>query len=34
MKMRRKDRQMTEEFAWSVVDKCEYAVLGMTAEEL
>ena len=33
MKLRRKDRQMTEEFAWSVVDKCEYAVLAMTAED-
>ena len=30
--MRRKDRQMSEEFAWSVVDKCEYAVLSMIAE--
>ena len=31
--MRRKDRQMPEEFAWSVVDKCEYAFLAMTAED-
>lgn len=31
--MRRKDRQMPEEFAWEVVDKCEYAFLGMTAED-
>lgn len=31
--MRRKDRQMPEEFAWSVVDKCEYAFLAMTTEE-
>lgn len=32
MEMRRKDRQMPEEFAWGVVDKCDYAVLAMTAE--
>lgn len=32
VEMRRKDRQMTEEFAWEVVDKCEYAFLSMTAE--
>ena len=32
MEMRRKDRQMTEEFAWEVVDRCEYAVVAMTAE--
>ena len=31
--MRRKDRQMSEEFAWEVVDKCEYAFLSMTAED-
>ena len=31
--MRRKDRQMPEEFAWEVVDKCEYAFLAMTAED-
>ena len=29
--MRRKDRQMSESFALEVVDKCEYAVLSMTA---
>lgn len=33
IEMRRKDRQMPEEFAWEVVDKCEYAFLAMTAEE-
>ena len=33
MEMRRKDREMPEEFAWSVVDKCSYAVLAMTAED-
>ena len=33
MEMRRKDRQMPEEFAWEVVDKCEYAFLAMTAED-
>lgn len=33
MEMRRKDRQMPEEFAWQVVDKCEYAFLAMTAED-
>ena len=32
MEMRRKDRQMTEDFAWEVVDRCEYAVVAMTAE--
>ena len=32
MEMRRKDRQMPEEFAWEVVDRCEYAVVAMTAE--
>ena len=31
--MRRKDRQMPEEFAWDVVDQCEYAFLSMTAED-
>ena len=31
MEMRRKDRQMPEEFAWEVVDRCEYAVVAMTA---
>lgn len=31
--MRRKDRQMPEEFAWEVVDKCAYAFLAMTAED-
>lgn len=31
--MRRKDRQMPEEFAWEVVDKCEYAFLAMIAED-
>lgn len=31
--MRRKERQMPEEFAWAVVDKCEYAFLAMTAED-
>ena len=33
MEMRRKDRQMTEDFAWEVVDRCEYAVIAMTAED-
>nr|WP_325299307.1 pyridoxamine 5'-phosphate oxidase family protein [uncultured Dysosmobacter sp.] len=33
MEMRRKDRQMSEEFAWEVVDKCAYAFLAMTAED-
>ena len=33
MEMRRKDRQMSEEFAWEVLDKCEYAFLAMTAED-
>lgn len=28
--MRRKDREMPEEFALGVADKCEYAVLAMT----
>ena len=31
--MRRKDREMPEEFAWEVADKCEWAVLGMTDQE-
>jgi predicted GIY-YIG superfamily endonuclease/nitroimidazol reductase NimA-like FMN-containing flavoprotein (pyridoxamine 5'-phosphate oxidase superfamily) len=31
--MRRKDRQMPAEFAWEVVDKCEYAFLAMIAED-
>ena len=31
--MRRKERQITEEEAWAVVDKCEYAFLAMTAED-
>lgn len=31
--MRRKERQMPEEFAWEVVDQCEYAFLAMTAED-
>ena len=31
--MRRKDRQMPTEFAWDVVDKCEYAFLAMVAED-
>lgn len=33
MEMRRKDRQMSEEFAWQVVDQCEYAFLSMIAED-
>ena len=33
MEMRRKDRQMPEDFAWSVVDRCEYAFLAMVAED-
>lgn len=28
--MRRKDREMSKEFALSMADKCEYAVLSMT----
>lgn len=28
--MRRKDREMSEAFAWNVTDKCEWAVLGIT----
>ena len=31
--MRRKDREMDAEFARMIVDKCEYAVLGMTGPE-
>lgn len=31
--MRRKDREQTAEFAWGVVDTCEYAFLAMTAED-
>ena len=31
--MRRKERQIPEEEAWAVVDKCEYAFLAMTAED-
>ena len=31
--MRRKDRQLSEELAWQVVDQCEYAFLAMTAED-
>lgn len=30
--MRRKDREMSKEFALSVIDKCEYAVLGISDE--
>lgn len=33
VEMRRKDRQMPVEFAWNVVDSCEYAVLTVTAED-
>ena len=33
MEMRRKDRQMPEEFAWDVADRCEYAFLSMIAED-
>lgn len=32
VQMRRKDREMPTEFAWSVVDRCEYAFLSMTDE--
>ena len=28
--MRRKDREMSKDFALEVADKCEYAVLSMT----
>ena len=31
--MRRKDRQTTEETAWSIVDSSDYAVLAMTAPD-
>lgn len=31
--MRRTDRQMSEEFAWQVADKCEWAVLSMVDPE-
>jgi len=31
--MRRRDREMSEEFAWSVVDQCEYAFLAMTGPD-
>ena len=31
--MRRKDRQISEEQAWQIVDQCDYAVLAMTAED-
>ena len=31
--MRRKDRQLPEETAWTVADSCLYAVLSMTAED-
>ncbi|MBQ8390303.1 MAG: pyridoxamine 5'-phosphate oxidase family protein [Oscillibacter sp.] len=31
--MRRKDRQVTTEEAWGIVDKCSYGVLTMTAED-
>lgn len=31
--MRRKERQMPEEFAWEVVDRCGYAFLAITAED-
>lgn len=27
--MRRKDREMPESFAWGIVDKCEWAMLGL-----
>ena len=27
--MRRKDREMTEEFAYTISDKCEWAVVSM-----
>lgn len=30
--MRRKDREMSAEFAWGVVDKCEYMTVAMTDE--
>ena len=31
--MRRKDRQLTAEEAWAIVEKCSYGVLTMTAED-
>lgn len=31
--MRRKDRQLPEETAWEITDRCLYAVLSMTAED-
>ena len=31
--MRRKDREMDVDFARMVLDKCEYAVLGMAGPE-
>lgn len=31
--MRRKDRQVTTEEAWQIVDSCSYGVLTMTAED-
>ncbi|MDD7602536.1 MAG: hypothetical protein PUK54_08090 [Firmicutes bacterium] len=31
--MRRKDREMPEDFVWSVTDRCEYAVLSMSDPE-
>lgn len=33
MNVRRKDRERTEEFALSVVDKCEYAVMSVVLED-
>lgn len=32
--MRRKDREMPPEFAYEVADKCEYAVLSMSAGDM
>ena len=31
--MRRKDREMPEEFAWEVADRCPWMVLSMTGPE-
>ena len=31
--MRRRDRQIPEEQAWEILDRCDYAVLAMTAED-
>lgn len=31
--MRRKDRQLPEETAWEIADRCLYAVLSLTAED-